>query len=241
MRPSRARPRLIEHGRRAGGAPRSSSDRRFQQLEIGGPRGTRTHNQRIKRIPVPGDHSLYQQLRPHRPALRPHHRSRLDTVSHHDPHHGLTRNRSFFVQTLRARRGPAASKLARSVLSGVMVWGCAAAPSAASVRDLSPVHAGRRKPTRPLRRGPRPARLTSSRTTRGPGTRIFRTYADSCSPPVSVSERPCLLPPVRRRRLSTPDCRLTPKSALPPLITDFTFLARDRPRRGAVGRSTPGR
>jgi integrase len=56
-----------------------------------------------------------------------------------------------FVQTVRARRGPAAAKLARSVLSGVM--GLAVRHGAVRsnpVRDLGPVHAGRRKPTRAL-------------------------------------------------------------------------------------------
>jgi hypothetical protein len=55
--------------------------------EEGGPRGTRTHNERIKRIPVPGDQGLYQYLREQRQPSRPHHGAPVDVVSHHDPHH----------------------------------------------------------------------------------------------------------------------------------------------------------
>ncbi len=52
-----------------------------------GPRGTRTHTQRIKRIPILGDQSLYQQLRPQRLSTPPRHVPAVDILSHHDPHH----------------------------------------------------------------------------------------------------------------------------------------------------------
>ena len=54
----------------------------------GGPRGTRTHNQRIKRSSHPGYHSLHQPQSFRSQPLQPHHGPTAAAVSHHDPHHG---------------------------------------------------------------------------------------------------------------------------------------------------------
>ena len=50
-------------GRRSGVAAASPTRRSVSAARVA--RGTRTDNQRIRRIPIPGTWSLYQQLRPH--------------------------------------------------------------------------------------------------------------------------------------------------------------------------------